>query len=1052
MNITGNVLQHAQHIEDGVIFSPENADLSYRSLVSLYDTLKGNTPEGVKISTKVDGAPSVACASDFNGRTFVAYKSALDKIVNPQYDKDGNRLQPDLSKICFTEEDVKRVYGSETEGKGPKMLALMKYAKSIGIPKNEIWQGDFMFSHDELFYETIDGEERICFHPNTIIYSIDLNDPLADKIEKADYCVIWHTKYVGTDFGDLHISFDVDSDRLPKNEKFLSLDANINNIAGRVTLTDEETQECENVLNSIKNELDELKKDTTYLNICGSVNFREKMLSFMNYLIKSQHKVQFIENYIESFVKYVSKSFDNKIDSLKKESSKDSWKNKKNKFIDFVFSHEDTINKILDVQKKMVFVKELFEKKLNTIPQKYKNYVQYKNNNIIVPIGQEGFCISDIDGNLQKVVSRLSFSLNNFDPNILKGWESDRRASNHYIKESNDTMLNSINTMKVNAPKVVKNNTLKNVDIKDDFKSELANEVVDTIAKNIDNTGVSIKVKKDESPEGKNKNSQIKLNVSPVDKTDRSIAAKNLYNVLKNTNNDLKAKSFGFGYSTHYSAPVIELSYDMDSWTDKICKMFNLENIDIPDVDIELRFKQNDGKSNISKTTALEEQSQAEVIYKYQPYFFDGELTDELVDDLMSEELDRSSWLSTIKEIAKNVFSEYMKPNEMYYTFRGNFIPSNNDGNTDIESIHTMINKTMSVVNNNIKKHNSIISTNKIELFTTSKDSWNPSDIYLCSRSSYKNFVEEYKKLLNSGYEDFSPFNALLRRYFNTYDVIGISLKQLNNNRVSISERQNFSLELWGPRREVLKNRMNFIDNRIYVPNLEYSDNPNDSPNGLLFRLSYGNNLRWKDKIENQYNNTVIVNCSYRTFHGANSTALSLETKDNYSKARNGKLSNDVLDKLLNKYIDIIIKNGDLQKTIIKGNQKTIVSFNKKNLDLITLPFNNDDIMDNIEIAVDYISKCSTIEVYTKKGERFNTDSWKNYINSLKAHSLEDPDIVINNRLNDWPKMIKFILGICASTTVNDSESKMSLMDLICDLYYGSKKIGDFYAPFIKIC
>ena len=37
---------------------------------------------------------------------------------------------------------------------------------------------------------------------------------------------------------------------------------------------------------------------------------------------------------------------------------------------------------------------------------------------------QEGFAVSDIDGNVVKLVDRQEFSWSNFSPEVQKGWES----------------------------------------------------------------------------------------------------------------------------------------------------------------------------------------------------------------------------------------------------------------------------------------------------------------------------------------------------------------------------------------------------------------------------------------------------------------------------------------------------------------------------------------------------------------------------------------------------------------------------------------------------
>jgi len=37
---------------------------------------------------------------------------------------------------------------------------------------------------------------------------------------------------------------------------------------------------------------------------------------------------------------------------------------------------------------------------------------------------QEGFAVSDMEGNVVKLVSRNEFSWSNFSPDVVKGWEA----------------------------------------------------------------------------------------------------------------------------------------------------------------------------------------------------------------------------------------------------------------------------------------------------------------------------------------------------------------------------------------------------------------------------------------------------------------------------------------------------------------------------------------------------------------------------------------------------------------------------------------------------
>ena len=52
---------------------------------------------------------------------------------------------------------------------------------------------------------------------------------------------------------------------------------------------------------------------------------------------------------------------------------------------------------------------------------KFETYLQ-TNSNRFINTGQEGFAVSDITGNIVKLVDRYEFSYAKFSPEIKKGW------------------------------------------------------------------------------------------------------------------------------------------------------------------------------------------------------------------------------------------------------------------------------------------------------------------------------------------------------------------------------------------------------------------------------------------------------------------------------------------------------------------------------------------------------------------------------------------------------------------------------------------------------
>ena len=68
----------------------------------------------------------------------------------------------------------------------------------------------------------------------------------------------------------------------------------------------------------------------------------------------------------------------------------------------------------------ITILKNTFIKKLNNI-NKFETFLE-TNSGRFISTGDEGFAVSDISGNIVKLIDRYEFSFANFSPTIKKGW------------------------------------------------------------------------------------------------------------------------------------------------------------------------------------------------------------------------------------------------------------------------------------------------------------------------------------------------------------------------------------------------------------------------------------------------------------------------------------------------------------------------------------------------------------------------------------------------------------------------------------------------------
>jgi nicotinic acid mononucleotide adenylyltransferase len=401
---------HLTHIED-LLFDAgdEGAKLMFNTFDALFEELKGNTSDKIKTTLKVDGAPAIIAASSYlNYPPFVATKGAFAK-------------EP---KLCFTPQDANKYYGDKPD-LVKKLVTALRYIPLLKIPKDQVWQGDFLFIHDDLKAQKIGDKNYVTFHPNTIVYAFPVESEKGKQVLNSDIGIVWHTRYQGPNFQQLTASYDVKISELAQIPKTFMIDANIDSIAGSITLTAEETQFVEDKLNQAKKIYSSVGKDVlNYISENDEINLL--LNTFENDVIKKRHQqIQDPKKYAEDLVKWVDERYQAEIDSKKTDKGKASRQQKKDAVLQF-FSEENMkqLISVFTIQKLLVEVKNLFLQKLNSFgPETFLQLIsnEYK------PTSQEGFVVSDVQGNVYKFVDRLEFSYSNFSQNVLKGWNSDKR-------------------------------------------------------------------------------------------------------------------------------------------------------------------------------------------------------------------------------------------------------------------------------------------------------------------------------------------------------------------------------------------------------------------------------------------------------------------------------------------------------------------------------------------------------------------------------------------------------------------------------------------------
>ena len=402
--ITEQKNTHMTHIEDKVIYGGVNgAREAIIALRSLRDMLAGEKDGNV--SVKWDGAPAIFAGIDpSDGQFFVAKKGIFNK--NP--------------KVYKTDKDV----NDDTSGDlNKKMKLALKLLPELGI--KGVIQGDFVFGPCDVKTSRIKGKSYITFHPNTIIYAIPVGTDLAKQIKAAKIGIVWHTEYKGSSFENMKASYNYNASKLKKSRNVWSQDAQLED-ATAATMTAAETQEV-----------------NEYLSLAGRT-FNKIAGSALRQLEKNEVLSQHIETHGNSFVrkgelppnpkarvrdllKWIKNKYKKEIDKRSTEAGKATQQSKLDALLNF-FSEENktSLEMIFELQRAIVLAKLKLINRLNKI-SKMDTFLKTKKGYRVT--GQEGYvAIDKLGGDAVKIVDRMEFSFANFNPNILKGWDTPGRS------------------------------------------------------------------------------------------------------------------------------------------------------------------------------------------------------------------------------------------------------------------------------------------------------------------------------------------------------------------------------------------------------------------------------------------------------------------------------------------------------------------------------------------------------------------------------------------------------------------------------------------------
>jgi hypothetical protein len=404
--ITEEKNTHMTHIEDQVIYGGVNgARDAILALRSLRDMLSGHAKSATDVTVKWDGAPAVFAGIDpQDGKFFVSKKGIFNK--NPKVYKSHADIDDDTSGDL-----------------NAKMKIAFDELSKLGI--TGVVQGDIMFTKNDLKTDTIDGQKYITFHPNTIVYAVPADSAVGASIKKAKIGVVFHTSYSGDSFQNMKASYGVNISKYKKVSSVWAQSATIQDLSGTVTFTAKDNARVTAALSNAGKIFQKIA-GTTLRALEKHPELPRTIETYNNTFVRRGETIKNSKKHVEGLIKYITDKYQKEIDKRKTEKGKAAQQEK----LDNILAFFDNKNKqslvyLFELQKAIVEAKLMIIKKLDEL-NSINTFIKTSNGYQVT--GSEGFvAIDHLKGGAVKLVDRMEFSRNNFDPNVIKGWDSPSR-------------------------------------------------------------------------------------------------------------------------------------------------------------------------------------------------------------------------------------------------------------------------------------------------------------------------------------------------------------------------------------------------------------------------------------------------------------------------------------------------------------------------------------------------------------------------------------------------------------------------------------------------
>jgi hypothetical protein len=198
-------------------------------------------------------------------------------------------------------------------------------------------------------------------------------------------------------------------------------DANYKDYSGTATFTASETKVVTDMLSRVGTLFQSIKADTIN-GISKDPDLLMLVKTYNNTKVRAGERIQNPRMHVQGLFHWIYEKFQKEIESKKTEKGKSVQEEKRKKILAYFANHaQDQIAKVFELSNLIADIKSPIIAKMNQAGH-IPTFIKTKNG--FKTTGVEGFvAIDHLRGGAVKIVDRMEFSSNNFNPEIIKGWQ-----------------------------------------------------------------------------------------------------------------------------------------------------------------------------------------------------------------------------------------------------------------------------------------------------------------------------------------------------------------------------------------------------------------------------------------------------------------------------------------------------------------------------------------------------------------------------------------------------------------------------------------------------